>query len=151
MLSSARRAGRSFLVPYLRRIAAQAAFGAIHHIFLWAGDILFSYAVAAMVPAAVAVGALAAAGAAARHLLPGRGLIPGAGWAGQIGFGLIVVLLGAWFLRSEAARRRQNCRGTRCSLLRGRAWCSSAGHRRGHPHRNRPRKCAGRCWSAAAS
>src|SRR6187399_494364 len=48
MLTRAERAGRSFLVPYLRRIAALAAFGAIHHIFLWAGDILFSYAVAAM-------------------------------------------------------------------------------------------------------
>ena len=48
MLTRAERAGRGFLVPYARRIAALAVFGAMHHIFLWAGDILFSYAVAAL-------------------------------------------------------------------------------------------------------
>src|SRR5450830_765797 len=47
MLTRAERAGRSFLKPYIRRIAALAVFGAAHHIFLFAGDILFSYAVAA--------------------------------------------------------------------------------------------------------
>ena len=47
MLTRAERAGRGFLKPYLRRIAALAVFGALHHIFLYAGDILFSYAVAA--------------------------------------------------------------------------------------------------------
>ena len=48
MLTRAERAGRGFLKPYIRRIAALAAFGAAHHIFLFAGDILFSYAVAAV-------------------------------------------------------------------------------------------------------
>ena len=47
MLTRAERAGRGFLKPYIRRIAALAVFGALHHIFLFAGDILFSYAVAA--------------------------------------------------------------------------------------------------------
>ncbi|WP_426110246.1 DUF418 domain-containing protein [Massilia sp. PWRC2] len=47
MLTRAERAERSFLKPYMRRIAALAVFGAAHHIFLFAGDILFSYAVAA--------------------------------------------------------------------------------------------------------
>ena len=47
MLTRAERAGRSFLKPYMRRIAALAVFGAAHHIFLFAGDILFSYAMAA--------------------------------------------------------------------------------------------------------
>lgn len=47
MLGRANDAGRSFLQPYMRRIAALAVFGAAHHIFLFAGDILFSYAVAA--------------------------------------------------------------------------------------------------------
>jgi len=47
MLTRAERADRSFLVPYLRRIFALAVFGACHHIFLWGGDILFSYAVSA--------------------------------------------------------------------------------------------------------
>jgi len=48
MLTRADKAGRSFLVPYLRRIAALAVFGACHHIFLWGGDILFSYSVGAI-------------------------------------------------------------------------------------------------------
>lgn len=48
MLTRAERAGRAFLKPYMRRIAALAVFGALHHVFLFAGDILFSYAVAAV-------------------------------------------------------------------------------------------------------
>ncbi len=48
MLTRAESAGRGFMKPYLRRIAALAVFGALHHIFLFAGDILFSYAVAAI-------------------------------------------------------------------------------------------------------
>lgn len=47
MLTRAERAQRAFLGPYLRRILALAVFGSAHYIFLWAGDILFSYAVAA--------------------------------------------------------------------------------------------------------
>jgi hypothetical protein len=49
MLTRAERAGRGFLGPYLRRILALAAFGAAHFIFLWGGDILFSYSVGAIV------------------------------------------------------------------------------------------------------
>jgi len=105
MLTRAERAGRNFLVPYARRIAALAAFGALHHIFLWAGDILFSYAVAAL-----CLLLLLWAPWMALVMLPvacfaAAALIPGAGWAGQIGFGLVIVLLGAWFLRSEARAR----------------------------------------------
>jgi uncharacterized protein len=48
MLTRAEIAERSFLKPYVRRIAALAVFGALHHIFLFAGDILFSYSVAAV-------------------------------------------------------------------------------------------------------
>ncbi len=47
MLMRAESAQRSFLVPYLRRIVALAIFGALHHIFLWSGDILFGYAAGA--------------------------------------------------------------------------------------------------------
>ncbi|MES2755771.1 MAG: DUF418 domain-containing protein [Pseudomonadota bacterium] len=47
MLSRAESAGRGFFKPYLRRIAALAVFGVLHYIFLFAGDILFSYAVSA--------------------------------------------------------------------------------------------------------
>ena len=48
MLQRAESAGRGFVKPYMRRIAALAVFGALHHVFLFAGDILFSYAVAAV-------------------------------------------------------------------------------------------------------
>jgi len=47
MLARAQRDGRPFIAPYVRRILALAAFGALHFILLWTGDILFSYAVAA--------------------------------------------------------------------------------------------------------
>ena len=45
MLTRAERAGREFKIVYLRRVLALAVFGAAHFILLWAGDILFSYAV----------------------------------------------------------------------------------------------------------
>lgn len=47
MLTRAEHAGRDFMAPYLRRILGLAVFGAAHYIFLWVGDILFSYAVGA--------------------------------------------------------------------------------------------------------
>ena len=47
MLSRAEQAQRAFLGPYLRRILGLATFGAAHYSFLWAGDMLFSYAVGA--------------------------------------------------------------------------------------------------------
>ncbi len=49
MLERARAAGRPFLPAYLRRIGALAVFGLLHHVFLWSGDILLSYAVGAIV------------------------------------------------------------------------------------------------------
>jgi uncharacterized membrane protein YeiB len=48
MMLRAEQAGREFKKVYLRRVAALAAFGAVHFIFLWEGDILFSYAIAAL-------------------------------------------------------------------------------------------------------
>jgi uncharacterized membrane protein YeiB len=47
MLTRAERAGRAFIGLYMRRLVGLATFGAAHFIFLWGGDILFSYAVAA--------------------------------------------------------------------------------------------------------
>lgn len=49
MLGRAEQAGRAFLGPYVRRTLALAVFGALHFVFLWAGDILFSYAMGAVV------------------------------------------------------------------------------------------------------
>ncbi|MES2991721.1 MAG: DUF418 domain-containing protein [Pseudomonadota bacterium] len=48
MLVRAERAGRAFIRVYLRRILGLAVIGAVHYIFIWDGDILFSYAVGAL-------------------------------------------------------------------------------------------------------
>jgi uncharacterized membrane protein YeiB len=48
MLERAEAAGRRFLPLYLRRVAALGAIGLLHHCLLWEGDILISYAVAAL-------------------------------------------------------------------------------------------------------
>jgi len=101
MLTRAERAGRNFLVPYIRRILALAAFGTLHHIFLWSGDILFSYAVGATclllllwarwLPLVIGIVVVLLAG-----LSSGTG-----GFVPVVG-GLVAVLLGAVFLRTEA-------------------------------------------------
>jgi uncharacterized protein len=49
MLTRATQAGREFKIVYLRRVLALAVFGAAHFILLWEGDILFSYAVGALI------------------------------------------------------------------------------------------------------
>jgi uncharacterized membrane protein YeiB len=101
MLTRAERAGRSFLVPYIRRIIALAAFGTLHHIFLWSGDILFSYAVGATC-------LLLLLWARWLPLIIGMaviffsGFIPGMDFMFQVLGGLVFVLLGAVFLRTEA-------------------------------------------------
>ena len=48
MLVRAEHAGRAFTRLYLRRILALAVFGALHFLYVWEGDILFSYAVGAL-------------------------------------------------------------------------------------------------------
>jgi uncharacterized membrane protein YeiB len=101
MLTRAESAGRGFLKPYLRRIAALAVFGALHHIFLFGGDILFSYAVGALFLLVVLYGTwkwLLAAIAVAIGLsfLPGFG--PGAGGAaGALAFSGLIAL----YMRNE--------------------------------------------------
>ena len=100
MMERARSAGRPFLRPYLRRIAALALFGAIHHIFIWGGDILFSYAVGALALLIVLYGrwphlllALAALGA--------LGFLPHAHMAWSFAGSLAIFSLIALFLRGE--------------------------------------------------
>lgn len=105
MLTRAERAGRSFLVPYMRRIAALAVFGALHHIFLFAGDILFSYAVAATALLIVLYGR-------AKWILltillcAGGGFIPGMDWLFGIAGGLAFFGVVAWWLRGEQHMKR---------------------------------------------
>ena len=47
MLARAQAAGRPFLAPYVRRTLGLALFGFLHCVFIWNGDILFDYAMAA--------------------------------------------------------------------------------------------------------
>jgi len=47
MQDRAERAGRSFVELYLRRTVGLLGIGLVHALLLWAGDILFSYAIAA--------------------------------------------------------------------------------------------------------
>jgi uncharacterized membrane protein YeiB len=107
MLTRAEQAGRDFRKVYLRRALALAMFGAAHFLLLWEGDILFSYAVAALMlmvvlyvkpkPLVVAIVAVA-----------GLGFIPGLSAIFAVAAGLAAAGLIALYLRSEI---RVNVRG----------------------------------------
>ena len=104
MLTRAEAAGRGFLKPYLRRILALAAFGAFHHIFIWAGDILFSYAVAAVFLLLVLYGTwkwmlAAIAALIALAFVPGLGPV-----AGSSAFATAFAGLIALYMRNETLR-----------------------------------------------
>jgi uncharacterized protein len=101
MLTRAESAGRGFLKPYIRRIVALAVFGALHHIFLFAGDILFSYAVGASFLLVVLYGSwkwilAAIVVAAGLAFIPGFGLGAGSTAAALAFSGLI-----ALYMRNE--------------------------------------------------
>jgi uncharacterized protein len=98
MLMRAETAQRSFLGPYMRRIAALAVFGALHYIFLWAGDILFSYSVAAVALLIVLYGR-AKFILASIAVLIGIGFIPGMDWSFGIAGGIAFFSVCAWYLR----------------------------------------------------
>src|SRR5438477_525462 len=69
--------GRAFTRLYLRRILALAVIGALHFIYVWDGDILFSYAIGALALLIVMYGrALPILIACA--VLTGLGFLPGA-------------------------------------------------------------------------
>jgi uncharacterized membrane protein YeiB len=105
MLTRAERAGRGFLVPYLRRIAALAVFGALHSILLWSGDILFSYAVGAAALLIVLYGRpkWIAAGMA---VCVACGFIPEMNWLFGVAGGLAFFSLAGWWLRGEQRMKR---------------------------------------------
>jgi uncharacterized membrane protein YeiB len=101
MLARAEASGRSFLKPYIRRTLALAVIGAAHFIFLWNGDILFSYALGAAfllivfharpkVLMWIAIVALALAAIAGGAALAGFDKVP---WAPFLGLGVPVLLL----------------------------------------------------------
>ena len=104
MLVRAERAGRAFTKVYLRRILALAVFGAVHFIYVWGGDILFSYAVGAL-------GLLIVLYGRARHILfacaalVGLGFIPDAEPFFAVAGGLAAIGLLALYLRGEKRLR----------------------------------------------
>lgn len=109
----AQRTGRDFLWPYLRRILALAVFGAAHFIFLWDGDILFSYAVGAGALLILLYGKW-------KHLLialvplAALGFIPGLQAVRGIAGALVAIGLNSLYLRSE---RRVKLRGASLPLF----------------------------------
>lgn len=105
MITRAERAERSFLVPYMRRIAALAVFGALHHIFLFAGDILVSYAVGASALLIVLYGR-AKWILLALVLCIGGGFIPGMDWLFGMAGGLAFFGVAAWWLRGDQRLKR---------------------------------------------
>jgi uncharacterized protein len=107
MLTRAERAERDFLSPYLRRILALAVFGAAHYIFLWSGDILFSYAVAAGALLILLYGKWKSI-LIAMAVLIGVGFIPQFDAVWGIAGGLAFVGFVALYLRNE---HRLNIRG----------------------------------------
>jgi uncharacterized membrane protein YeiB len=101
MLTRAESAGRGFFKPYMRRIAALAVFGALHHIFLFAGDILFSYAVGAVFLLVVLYGTWKWM-LAALVVAIGLAFVPGFGpAAGSAAATIVLSGLIALYLRSE--------------------------------------------------
>ncbi len=99
MLARAAAAGREFRIVYLRRVLALALFGAAHFVLLWEGDILFSYAVGALMLMVVLYGKTMPilAGIAAAI---GLAFIPGWGNIGAVAAGLAASGLLAIYLRS---------------------------------------------------
>jgi uncharacterized membrane protein YeiB len=100
MLVRAERAGREFTKVYLRRILALAVFGAVHFIYLWEGDILFSYAVGALGLLIILYGS-AWPILIACAVLVGLGFIPDADPFFRVAAGLAVTGLLALYLRGK--------------------------------------------------
>lgn len=113
MLTRAERGGRAFLKPYLRRILALAVFGAVHYIFLWEGDILFSYAVGALCLLILLYGRMkwTLAGIA---VAMGAAFIPGLGPVGAIAAALGFIMLIGLYLHGG---REVKIRGHAVPLL----------------------------------
>ena len=100
MLVRAERAGREFTKIYLRRILALAVFGAVHFLYVWEGDILFSYAVGALALLIVLYGR-AVPILIVCAVLVGLGFIPDADPLFRVAGGLAAAGLLALYLRGE--------------------------------------------------
>jgi uncharacterized protein len=104
MLVRAERAGREFVKVYLRRILALAVFGAVHFVYIWDGDILFSYAVGALALLIVLYGRAKPIVLACAVLI-GLGFIPEADAFFGVAAGLASVGMLALYLRGEKRLR----------------------------------------------
>ena len=113
MMVRAERAGREFKGVYLRRILALAVFGAAHYIFLWQGDILFSYAVAAGALMILLYGKWKYILIAMASVI-GLGFIPGFDPLFAVAIGLAFVSLNILYMRVE---RRVNIRGLSLPMI----------------------------------
>lgn len=102
MLTRAESAGRSFLPTYLRRILGLAVFGAAHYLFLWNGDILFSYAVGACALLILLYGRWKPLTIAILGVL-GISFIPGLEPLRGVTLGMTYVAFITLFLRGDAA------------------------------------------------
>lgn len=104
MLQRAESAGRGFIRPYLRRIVALAVIASLHHIFIWGGDILLSYAIAAALLLLTLYGGWKAFTAAL--LVCGAAMVvPGAAeHLGGLASSLVFSALAAMYLRGEKLR-----------------------------------------------
>ena len=156
MLVRAERAGREFTKIYLRRILALAVFGAVHFIYLWEGDILFSYAMGALALLIVLYGR-------AWPILIGCAALAGLGFlTTPISFSAASA---GWRPRGSGAvparhqapclARRLDARGlVPLAAGRGRAVDRRGGAlasaRRPDPSRACRSRCSARCWSSRA-
>ena len=113
MMVRAEQAGREFKSVYLRRVLALAVFGAAHYIFLWQGDILFSYAIAALMLMIVLYGKTKPL-LISIAVVVGLGLIPDWDKIFGVAAGLASAGLIALYLRSE---KRVNVRGHRVPIF----------------------------------
>ena len=113
MLTRAEAAGRNFIGTYLRRILALGVIGAVHYIFIWQGDILFSYAVAAGALMILLCGKWKPIFIGMAACL-GLGFIPGFDPFFAIVFGLVFVCLCILYLRGE---KMVNIRGRSIPLV----------------------------------
>jgi len=100
MLVRAERAGRAFTKVYLRRILALAVFGALHFIYVWEGDILFSYAAGALALLIVLYGR-ALPILIACLVLVGLGIVAEADAFFRVAGGLAAIGMLALYLRGE--------------------------------------------------
>ncbi|MEO7251440.1 MAG: DUF418 domain-containing protein, partial [Arenimonas sp.] len=100
MLRRAELAERAFLPSYLRRICALMLFGVLHHVFIWGGDILFSYALGAVGLLLLLYARIRSFGLALMLLLA-LGYFPGLQWAWEITEPLAMLAVAAILLRQD--------------------------------------------------